>query len=67
MVVPADELAGGARDLGRQVEVEQEVLAEGAAGRQIVFRDDLAQRRQAIAGHGYIRMSITAARRRSLR
>jgi hypothetical protein len=46
----AFERAGGAGDPGRQVEIEQEVLAERLAGVEAVARDDLAQRRQSVGG-----------------
>ena len=46
--VAGGEVAGAAGDLGGQVEVEQEVLAERLARREAVRGDDLAQRRQAV-------------------
>ena len=46
IVVPCASVAGGARDPAREVEVEQEMLAERALGAEAVARDDLAQRRQ---------------------
>jgi hypothetical protein len=61
----ACQVAGLAHDPGGDVEVEQEVLAERLLGRQVVPRDDVAQRRQggdrvaqAIAGRAQSRMSI---------
>ncbi len=47
----AGERAGGTGDAPRQVEIEQEVLAEALLRREPVPRDDVAQGRQAIA-HG---------------
>jgi hypothetical protein len=44
------QVAGGARDAGGQVEVEQEVLAERLARGKAVPRDDVAQRRQGGSG-----------------
>jgi hypothetical protein len=41
------EVAGGAGDPARQVQIEEEVLAERASGAEPVAGDDLAQRRQA--------------------
>ncbi len=42
------ERAGRARDAGGEVEVEQEILAQRFAGRQSVFADDVAQRREVV-------------------
>ena len=38
-----------ARDLARQVEIEKKILAQRFLRRQIVARDDIAQRRQRIS------------------
>ncbi len=46
MTVPSFERRRGARDAARQVEVEQEVLAEALLRIEAVRRDGLAQRRQ---------------------
>ena len=40
--------AGGARDAPRQVEVEDEILAQALLGAQVEGADHLAQRRQAV-------------------
>ncbi len=39
-----------ARDLGREVEIKQEVLAKGFTGRKLMIGDHLSQRREAIYG-----------------
>ena len=46
--VDSCERAGRARDARREIEVEQEVLAERLARRQLVAPDHLAQRRQVV-------------------
>ena len=40
--------SAGARDARGQIEIEQEILAEGFLGRQPVPADDVAQRRQVV-------------------
>ena len=48
----AVERTGGARDAGGEVEIEQEILAERLARREVVAADHLAQRRQVVErGH----------------
>ena len=44
----AVERPGGARDPGREIEIEQEILAERLAGVEAAARHDLAQRRQPV-------------------
>ena len=63
------ELAGRPRDAAGQVEIEQEMLPQGTAGIEAVARDHLAQGREPVAGaqSAALRMSMTAARRRSRR
>ena len=62
----AGQVAGSARHLGGDVEVEQEVLAERLLGAQFVPCDHVAQRRQSVDAHvrRLIRsaMSIAASR-----
>ncbi len=50
----------GAGDLARQIEIEQEVLAERLAGAESVRRDDVAQRRQPVCGDAH-RVSRSAS------
>ena len=57
----------GAGDARRQVEVEQEVLAEALAGAKLVAGDDLAQRRQVVerTRHPASSFRLNSAARRS--
>ncbi len=48
--VHAVERAGGARDSGGEIEIEQEVLSERFPGPEVVPADHLAQRRQVVDG-----------------
>ena len=57
--VLAADIAGAARDLGRQVKVEQEILPQRFLRHQPVAVDDVAQRRQVI---GYGRQISCACR-----
>ena len=60
----AFERACGARDPRGEVEVEQEVLAEGFARRQGMFANDVAQRRQIVdRAHEGLVAAIRAASR----
>ena len=56
----AFERARRAGDLGRQVEVEQEILAERLAGVEAMARDDFPQRRQSVGGERH-RVSRSAS------
>jgi hypothetical protein len=60
----AGQIASGARDPAREIEIVEEVLAEGFARGQPVFADGFGERRKAVA-HALI--STTATRRRSRR
>ena len=53
--------AGGAGDLGGEVEIEQEVLAQRFLGRQAMRGDHLAQRRQLIGPVLFGRASAISA------
>src|SRR6185312_10838578 len=58
------ERPGRPRDASREVEVEQKILAERFAGRQGMFADDVAQRRQIVdRGHEGLVAAIRAASR----
>jgi hypothetical protein len=70
-------IAGRTRDSAREVQVEQEMLAERLSCGQTVLANDLGKRRQTVGGgrtrllqvvdRRQARMSITATRRKSRR
>ena len=64
ITVASFERARGARDPRGEVEVEQEILAERFAGRQGVFANDVAQRRQVVdRAHAGLVAAMRAASR----
>src|SRR6185369_1718997 len=66
-----DDVAGAklrqARDLAGDVEVEQEVLAEGFAGHQAMLGERFAKRRQVLEAHSRVRAIWSASRTAAIR